>query len=195
VFPVGQIVAEIESTIVGAIATLVLPERFDVLAQHSWNEATGGGFFTTHDASGATLYLADVYVAHAAWGRGVGRALYGALRELCRSLRLPRLVAGGRLWGYHAVAHERTPEEYIADVIAGTRVDRVLSGQLKAGFAVRGVLRGYLPDPKSCNFASLLEWVNAPKASVSLPEDVGAKERGAPAAPSVVVLAEPRGGA
>jgi predicted N-acetyltransferase YhbS len=167
VFGRGQLVAEIDGLLVGAMATLILPASFDALAQHSWNEATGDGFFRTHDPTGATLYLADVYVANAAWGRGVGTALYGALRELCRSLHRERVVAGGRLWGYHAVAHERTPEEYIADVIAGARVDRVLSGQLKAGFAVCGVLSGYLPDPKSCDFASLLVWENEGSASMA----------------------------
>jgi GNAT superfamily N-acetyltransferase len=164
-FPRGQIVAEIDGTVVGAIATLILPRAMNPLAAHTWCEATGDGFFTTHDPRGDTLYLADVYVARAAWGRGVGTALYGALRSLCRELGLARIVAGGRLWGYHAVAHERTPEAYIEDVTLGVRIDRVLGSQLKAGFVVRGVLPSYLPDPKSCDFASLLEWTNPDGAS------------------------------
>jgi GNAT superfamily N-acetyltransferase len=165
VFPRGQILAEIDGVVVGAIATLILRREMDPLAPHTWYQATGDGFFTTHDPAGTTLYLADVYVDRAAWGRGVGTALYGALRSLCRDLGLARIVAGGRLWGYHAVAHQRTPEAYIEDVVLGVRIDRVLGSQLKAGFVVRGVLPSYLPDPKSCDFASLLEWANPDLAS------------------------------
>jgi GNAT superfamily N-acetyltransferase len=160
VFPQGQIVAEIDGVVVGAIATLILPHTTDPLALHTWVQATGDGYFTTHDPRGDTLYLADIYVAEVAWGRGVGTALYEALRTLCRSLGLARIIAGGRLWGYHAVASEETPEQYVAEVISGARLDRVLNSQLKAGFVVRGILPRYLPDPKSCDFASLLEWVN-----------------------------------
>ena len=167
VFPRGQVVAEIDGVVVGAIATLILPRATDPLIAHTWYEATADGFFTTHDPEGDALYLADVYVDPAAWGRGVGMALYGGLRSLCRELRLARVVAGGRLWGYHAVAHERTPEAYIEDVVLGIRIDRVLSSQLKAGFVVRGVLPSYLPDPKSCDFASLLEWINPDRARIS----------------------------
>ena len=167
-FPRGQIVAEIDGVVVGAIATLILPRAMDPLAPHTWYEATGEGVFTTHDPGGSTLYSADIYVDRAAWGRGVGTALYAALRSLCRELGLARIVAGGRLWGYHAVAHERTPEAYVEDVVLGLRVDRVLSSQLKAGFVVRGVLPSYLPDPKSCDFASLLEWVNPDRKEVEI---------------------------
>ena len=159
-FPRGQIVAEIDGVVVGAIATLILNPAMDPLQPHSWSQATGDGLFTTHDPAGDTLYLADIYVDRAAWGRGVGTALYEAMRSLCRELVLARIIAGGRLWGYHAVAHDRTPEAYIEDVVLGVRIDRVLSSQLKAGFVVRGVLPSYLPDPKSCDYASLLEWTN-----------------------------------
>ncbi len=169
VFPRGQILAEIDCVVVGAMATLILPRSLDPLGAHSWAHATGDGFFTTHDPAGDSLYLADIYVDGAAWGRGVGTALYGALRALCQSLGLARIVAGGRLWGYHALAHALTPDQYVAEVIAGTRVDRVLCSQLKAGFQVRGILPSYLPDPKSCDFASLLEWVNTERAESELP--------------------------
>jgi hypothetical protein len=160
IFPRGQLLAEIDGVVVGAIATLILPRAVDPLAPHTWCEATGDGFFTTHDPGGDTLYLADVYVHGSTWGRGVGTALYEGLRALCMALGLARIVAGGRLWGYHTVAHEKSPEAYVDEVLCGVRIDRVLSSQLKAGFVVRGVLPSYLPDPKSCDFASLLEWKN-----------------------------------
>ena len=159
-FPAGQQVAEVDGIVVGAIATLVVPPTFDPLAAHSWSQATDDGRFTNHDPLGDTLYLADIYVAEAAWGRGVGTALYAALRNLARSLNMARVVAGGRLWGYGKVSSEMSPEQYVAEVVAGRRVDRVLTSQIKAGFRARGILSSYLPDPKSCDFASMLEWRN-----------------------------------
>jgi hypothetical protein len=52
-----------------------------------------------------------------------------------------------------------TPQEYVERVIRGDLRDRVLGSQLKAGFKVRGILVGYLADPRSRDYATLLEWV------------------------------------
>jgi len=160
VFPEGQLVAETEGRLAGAISTLILHRGIDPLAPHTWLGVTDGGYFTRHDGGGDTLYLADVYVEPQSWGRGVGRALYGALFDLCRHLRLRRVVAGGRLWGYADVADRMTAHEYVAEVLAGKLQDRVLASQVRAGFAVRGLLRDYLHDWRSRHWASLLEWTN-----------------------------------
>jgi ribosomal protein S18 acetylase RimI-like enzyme len=174
-FPAGQLVAVSEggprpsslvadgSGVLGAISTFIVPRTRDPLAQHTWLDITDNGTFASHDPGGDTLYLADIYVDPAAWRRHVGSTLYAALRRLCVAQSLRRVVAGGRLWGYHAHADRMTPEEYVDRVIRGELVDRVLGSQLKAGFAVRGILVGYLRDPRSCDYATLLEWV-APKA-------------------------------
>ena len=109
VFPRGQLVAELDGTIAGAIATMIVPRAIDPLEQHTWMGVTDGGTFVRHDPEGDTLYLADVYVAESAWGRGVGRALYDALFTLCRELHLKRVVAGGRLYDYDEHAEKMTP--------------------------------------------------------------------------------------
>jgi GNAT superfamily N-acetyltransferase len=158
VFARGQIVAEAAGALVGAISTFVVSPRIDALAPHTWLGITGGGWLTTHDPNGETLYLADVYVDPSCWGRGVGGALYAALFSLCNELGLARVVAGGRLWGYHEYASQMTADEYARRVAAGQIRDRVLRSQLKAGFALRGILPGYLRDPRSGDFATLLEW-------------------------------------
>jgi GNAT superfamily N-acetyltransferase len=160
VFPRGQIVAEVDGRILGAIATMILPRAIDPLAQHTWMGVTDGGTFVRHDSSGDTLYLADVYVDEAAWGRGVGRALYAALFDLCVTLRCKRVVAGGRLYDYDAHADRTSPEDYIDRVVRGELRDRVLVSQLRAGFRVKGVLKNYLHDWRSRHFASLLVWDN-----------------------------------
>jgi GNAT superfamily N-acetyltransferase len=159
-FPEGQIVAELAGVPMGAISTFIVPRTRDALAQHTWLEITDDGTFASHDPGGETLYLADVYVDPAAWGKDVGETLYAALRELCVALDLKRVVAGGRLWGYHEYADRMTPQDYVARALRGEVRDRVLGSQLKAGFTVRGILVGYLRDPRSRDYATLLEWTN-----------------------------------
>jgi GNAT superfamily N-acetyltransferase len=159
-FPLGQLVAEIDGAAAGAIATFIPPPNVDPLGRHTWLGITDGGYFTRHDDAGHTLYLADVYVAPAFWGQGVSKRLYAALVDLCRALRLERVVAGGRLWGFSEVADRMTAREYVELVVSGARRDRVLNSQLRAGFLVRGLLRDYLHDWRSRNWATLLELPN-----------------------------------
>jgi len=164
-FPEGQLVATLDGVPMGAISTFVVPPSRDPMAQHTWLDITDEGTFASHDRRGDTLYLADVYVDPAAWGKRVGEALYTALRDLCVSLGLRRIVAGGRLWGYHEYAGAMTAQEYVDAALRGDIRDRVLGSQLKAGFAVRGLLVGYLRDPRSLDYATLLEWVKPPAAA------------------------------
>lgn len=158
-FPEGQQVALLDGVPMGAISTFVVPASRDPMLQHTWLDITDDGTFASHDPGGATLYLADVYVDPAAWGKGVGEALYAALRDTCAALGLRRVVAGGRLWGYHEYAGVMTAQEYVDGVLRGGLRDRVLGSQLKAGFTVRGILVGYLRNPRSRDYATLLEWV------------------------------------
>jgi len=157
-FPEGQIVAELDGKIMGAISTFVVPPGRDALAQHTWLEITDQGTFASHDPRGETLYLADVYVDPEAWGRGVAPVLYRGLFDLCVALGRKRVVAGGRLWGYHEYAGTLTASEYVEKALRGEIKDRVLGSQIRAGFTVRGVLTGYLNDPRSLDYATLLEW-------------------------------------
>ncbi|MBX3191326.1 MAG: GNAT family N-acetyltransferase [Labilithrix sp.] len=159
VFPEGQRVAVLDGRVVGSIATLIVPSA-RALAPHTWGSITSQGTFACHDPRGDVLYLADVYADPAAAGRGVGPALYEALFDLCARKGLARVVAGGRLWGYHEVAGEMTAQAYADDVIGGARRDRVLTSQLRAGFSVAGILDGYLDDWRSGGYATHLVWEN-----------------------------------
>jgi GNAT superfamily N-acetyltransferase len=167
-FPDGQIIAERDGALVGAVASLILPRAIDALSPHTWYGVTDNGYFSRHDSDGKTLYLADIYVDPAMQGRRVGAALYGALFALCRRLRLAHVVAGGRLWGYAEVAARMSAREYVDRVLSGELHDRVLVSQLRAGFVVRGILEAYLHDWRSRSFATLLEWQNP---DVSAPLD------------------------
>ncbi len=164
-FAAGQLVAEVDGKLAGAIASFIPTPSIDPLRQHTWLGVTDGGYFTRHDDAGHTLYLADIYVAPDFWGKGVSRVLYDALVRLCRERTLERVVAGGRLWGFSEVADRMTACEYVEFVVTGVRRDRVLNSQLRAGFVVRGLLRDYLHDWRSRNWATLLELPNPERAT------------------------------
>jgi GNAT superfamily N-acetyltransferase len=165
-FPEGQLVAEDDGQLLGAVATLRLPDAIDARAPHTWLGVTDAGTFARHDPRGDTLYLADIYVASSAWGRGVGRALYRALLELCRRTGCARVVGGGRLYGFVDAPEDVTPEAYVASVMRGERRDRVLESQLRAGFSVRGLLPKYLHDWRSRHWATLIVWDNPERAQL-----------------------------
>ena len=152
VFPEGQFVAVDRPSIciVGMAASLiVLWDDYDT--RTSWRDFTDRGMFTNHDPiHGRTLYGAEVMVRPAMQGRGVGKGLYQARRELVESLKLLRIRAGARLRGYHRYAGRLGAEEYVAHVINGKIGDPTLSFQLKQGFHVLAVVPGYLQhDPES----------------------------------------------
>lgn len=160
VFPEGQLIAEADGRIVGAVASLIVHMGTDPYRTHTYAGITDGGYFHNHNPQGDTLYGADVYVDPDCQGQGVGSVLYEARRTLCKRLNLRRILAGGRINGYDEHSSELSPEEYVQKVVKGELTDPVLSFQLKEGFVVRGILRNYIADPRSHNCASLIEWIN-----------------------------------
>jgi GNAT superfamily N-acetyltransferase len=162
VFPAGQLVA-VEGTggrLVGMAASLIVLWD-DYAIDASWRDMTAGGTFTNHDPTGHTLYGAEVMVRPDAQGRGVGRALYRARRELVRRLRLRRIRAGARLRGYHRVADRMTAEDYVQAVVRRQLTDPTLTFQLKQRFRVVAVVSDYLRwDRESRGYAAVIEWIN-----------------------------------
>lgn len=160
VFPEGQIVAELNGNLVGAVASLIVYLGNDPYRQHTEAGITDGGYFHNHDQEGDTLYGADVYVDPVFRGLGVGGLLYEARRQLCKKLNLKRILAGGRLHGFKDYSGKMAPEDYVRAVEAGEIKDLVLSFQLREGFVVRELLQNYITDPNSKNYATLIEWLN-----------------------------------
>src|SRR5690606_17734313 len=80
--------------------------------------------------------------------------------DLARRLNLRGMIAGSIIMGYAAVADEVTPEQYVRDVIAGTRFDNNLTKQLKKGFKVRNLIPNYSEDPRSRNWGLAIVWEN-----------------------------------
>lgn len=163
VFPEGQFVAvetETDRILGMASSLIVLWDDYDM--ETNWRDFTDRGMFTNHDpARGRTLYGAEVMVRPTAQGRGVGKKLYRARRELVGRLKLLRIRAGARLSGYHRYAERLSVEEYTRRVVRGELGDPTLSFQLKQGFTVLAVVSNYLRyDPESLGHAAVIEWLN-----------------------------------
>ncbi|KAA9338741.1 GNAT family N-acetyltransferase [Hymenobacter busanensis] len=159
-FPEGQICIEDNGQVVAA-ALAIIVQYSDFGDRHTYSKITGNGRFDTHNPDGDTLYGVDVFVDPEYRSLRLGRRLYDARKELCESLNLRAMVAGGRIPGYAQYAGEMTPAKYVEMVRAKELTDPILTFQLSNEFHVRKIIRGYLPyDSESKAFATLLEWIN-----------------------------------
>ncbi|NCX98828.1 MAG: N-acetyltransferase [Planctomycetia bacterium] len=162
VYPQGQFVAEHlpSGEAVGVHFTLRL-RMADYHLDDPWDVLTAHGTFADHDPTGHTLYGADVFVSPAHQHHGLAHALTDATRELVVAERLWRMVGGSRLPGYAAAAATVPAEQYVREVVAGRRVDPVLSAHLKDGWNVVKAIHGYLQhDPESAGWAAVIQWIN-----------------------------------
>ena len=159
-FPDGQLCVEVNGIVVGcALALIVDYAQFG--DNHSYEEITANDAFTTHDADGDVLYGIDVFVHPEYRGMRLARRMYDARKELCESLNLRSIVAGGRIPGFSEHADVLTPKLYIEKVRMKELYDPILSFQLANDFHVKKLIRGYLAsDRESKTWATLLEWNN-----------------------------------
>lgn len=174
VFPQGQLIAEVDGELAGCASSLVITWD-DWGEHHTWDEITASGSFDSHNPMGRTLYGAEVFVNTELRGSGIGHALYEGRRRICREMNLKRIIACGRMPGYHRFADRMTAEEYAKRVIWGDISDPVLGFQLHEGFSYCGTVLGYLPeDAESLGNASLIVWLNPdydPGAPTRIPEE------------------------
>lgn len=162
VYPQGQFVAEHTPTRepVGVHFTLRL-RLADYSIDDAWDMLTAAGSFANHDPHGPTLYGADVFVHPEHQHHGLAHALTDVTRGLVVEENLWRMVGGSRLPAYGAVADEIAADEYVREVVAGERVDPVLSAHLKDGWHVVKAIHGYLQhDVESANWAAVIQWLN-----------------------------------
>jgi len=159
-FPEGQLCIEDRGRVVAAALSIIVGYgRFG--DRHTYDGITAGGYFTTHDGNGETLYGVDVFTHPRYQGQGLGRRLYDARKKLCGKLNLRRIIIGGRIPGYDRYHDGISPREYVNLVLKKREYDPILSFQLANDFRVRRLARNYLPeDEKSRAWAVLLEWAN-----------------------------------
>ena len=143
VFPEGQICIEDHGKIVAAAFSLIVDyDKFG--DHHTYDQITGDAYLTTHDPLGDVLYGIEVCVSLDYRSMRLGRRLYEARKELCQSLNLKSIIAGGRIPNYKNYAHELSPQKYIEQVKKREIYDPILTFQLSNDFEVKRVLTAYL---------------------------------------------------
>lgn len=160
IFPEGQLIVEIEGRLAASSSCLIL--EFDPnMAWHDWKKVADSGYIRNHSSRGDTLYGIEIMVHPDFRGMKLSRRLYQARKQLCLERNLARIMIAGRIPGYRQVSNEMTAREYVENVMDKTLYDPVLTAQLSNGFALKGLIPGYLPsDTASCGYASFLEWNN-----------------------------------
>lgn len=156
-FPEGYFVALCDDRPVGMGAGIFLDFDF-ANPQHTIAGITGEHQCGNHDPEGDWYYGTDITVLPEFRGRGVGRLLYEARKDLVRQCEKRGIVAGGSLPGYFEHKATMTAHEYVAAVVAGEMSDPTLSFQLKNGFEVRGLLANYIEDEADDGWAALIVW-------------------------------------
>ena len=159
VFPEGSFVALDGDNVVGLGSGFFIDFDFEN-THHTFKNIIAAGYYTNHNPAGAWYYGADISVHPDYRGRGVGKLLYEARKDLVKRSNRRGIVAGGVLPGYAEHKSELTVAEYVEKVVAGELFDPTLSFQLKNGFTVRGLLENYLEDAASDNWATLIVWEN-----------------------------------
>jgi predicted amidohydrolase len=159
-FPEGQLCVELDGKLVASSSSLIIDAQ-DYTQGHSYDQVSDKGFIRNHDPEGDTLYGIDIAVEPSVRGMRLARRLYEARKELAVRHNLRAFMIAGRIPNYKKHSSKLSPEEYVRRVLRKELKDPVLTAQLANGFAVRGVLRNYLPlDVESVGHAVFMEWLN-----------------------------------
>lgn len=124
------------------------------LVAHTWKEITGGGYGSTHDTEGEYLYGYETCVDPDVRGFRIGQRLYNERKKLAKHYRLKGIIFAGRIPKLSKkIKQAGTAENYVKLVQEGKYKDNVLGFQLRNGFEVLGVFKGYLPvDSESLGY-------------------------------------------
>ncbi|RXJ04131.1 GNAT family N-acetyltransferase [Anaerobacillus alkaliphilus] len=158
-FPEGALCLEVEGEIAGSMTGLLVP--FDPKhPKHTWEEITDNGYIRNHEPNGNTLYVVDICIRPSYRNHKLGKVLMDSMYDVVVHKGLERLLGGGRMPGYHKLASEMTPEEYLQKVLSGEVRDPVISFLLMCGRTPVTLVENYLADEESHNFGVLMEWRN-----------------------------------
>ncbi|MGE0867987.1 MAG: GNAT family N-acetyltransferase [Kofleriaceae bacterium] len=160
IFPEGQLGIEKDGVLVATSSSVIVDEE-DFGAYHTFDDVSDRGFIRNHDPEGDTLYGIDIAVDPRHRGEHLSRRIYEARKELAATHNLRAILIAGRIPGYGKHADKMTPEEYVRRCVRKELRDPVLTAQLAQGFAIRNVLKDYLPgDVESAGYAVFMEWLN-----------------------------------
>jgi len=158
-FPQGNFVALIDGRVVGLGSGFLIDFDFDD-AQHTFQDIIDEGYYSHHDDDGDWYYGGDISVHPDFRRRGIGSKLYEARKGIVETLNRKGIVAGGLIPDYADYKDTLTPREYVDKVVADELHDSTLTFQLRRGFKVKGLLKDYIEDEASDNWATLIVWEN-----------------------------------
>ena len=159
IFPEGEFIALVDNNVVGLGSGFFVDFDFDS-PNHRFMDIIDGGYYTNHDPDGDWYYGADISVHPEYRGRGIGKLLYQARKDLVKRHNRKGIVAGGLMPDYVKHKGKLSVAEYVDSVVAGDLFDSTLSFQLKNGFVVKGLLEDYIEDDASDNWSTLIVWEN-----------------------------------
>lgn len=164
-FPEGSICVESNGRIIGSLTTLLVSFNPDE-PMHRWEDVTDGGYIRNHDPDGDTLYIVDICISPEFRKAGLGKWMMQAIYQLAVKLDVERVLGGGRMPGYGKVAGEKSPQQYVDEVVQGTLKDPVVTFLLRSGRMPVTLIENYLEDEESYNYALLMEWKNPFKRGI-----------------------------
>lgn len=158
-YPEGALCIEIEGELAGSLTGMLTDfDRADL--GHSWEEVTDRGYITTHKPNGKSFYIVDIGIKPAFRKMELGKLLQQSAYERVIKDRLERVIGGGRMPGYKKFSEEMTAEHYAEKVLRGELKDPVITFLLHSGRTPVSLIKDYLDDEDSGNYALLMEWRN-----------------------------------
>ncbi|WP_078553925.1 GNAT family N-acetyltransferase [Bacillus alkalicellulosilyticus] len=158
-FPEGALCVEVDGELVGSMTGLLVD--FDPAhPSHTWSIMTDDGYIRNHQANGNTLYVVDICVKPAYRKADIGKLLMYSMYDVVTYLGIDRLLGGGRMPGYHKLADQLTPQQYVQAIVAGEVKDPVISFLLRCGRMPIALVENYLEDEESHHYGVLMEWKN-----------------------------------
>jgi GNAT superfamily N-acetyltransferase len=104
-YPDGQICIEDDGKIIAAALTIKVDyNRYSL--PHVQTDIVNANNVIQHNPNGDALYGLDVFVHPEYRGLRLGRRLYQARKDLCKSDNLKAILTGGRIPNYHQHSHE-----------------------------------------------------------------------------------------
>ncbi|HSJ38238.1 MAG TPA: GNAT family N-acetyltransferase [Planococcus sp. (in: firmicutes)] len=158
-YPEGALCVEIDGQLVGSLTGMLTDFDRHNLA-HSWEEVTDRGSIATHKPEGKSFYIVDTGIKPAFRKMDLGKLLQQSAYERVIEDRLERVIGGGRMPGYKRFSEEMTAEQYAGKVLNGEMKDPVITFLMRSGRTPVGLLKDYLDDEDSGNYALLMEWKN-----------------------------------
>ncbi|MFH1294076.1 MAG: GNAT family N-acetyltransferase [Pseudomonadota bacterium] len=160
-FPEGTLVAVMNGTIVGVVATEIVNYRDfrQSTAALTWDKITDQGFIKkTHNPSGDTLYGVDISVSR--FAAGSSSMLLRTIGRMTIRYGLKRGMLGARIPRYHKYADRMGAEQYVGIKRGNGPADPELMFYKKFGLEIIRVIPNYIKDPDSCDYGVLLVWEN-----------------------------------